>query len=119
MASKAAIKIFSLRMRHFGDVKRDSPHFGVGIVVRDNLGMIVATATRKITGFFSPFIAESRVYSSKGGSSFCVESSLPIWVIETDASNVVKAILTPYELALESFIIADFTFLASTSRENL
>ncbi|PON97926.1 hypothetical protein TorRG33x02_062410 [Trema orientale] len=116
MESKAAVQIFSLRMRLFGGlsfdskynfpavknqgsrtfswlpphpgalkvvnidaaVKRDSPHFGVGIVVRDNqLGMIVAAAIRKITGFFSLFIAESRVYSSKGGSSFLcrVESS--------------------------------------------
>ncbi|PON83892.1 Ribonuclease H-like domain containing protein [Trema orientale] len=84
-------------------VKRDSPHVGVGIIVRDNFGMIVAAVTRKITGFFSPFLAEC--IAVRDGLHFCVKLNLPIRTIETHARNVVKAILTPHELALESSII--------------
>ncbi|PON42145.1 Ribonuclease H-like domain containing protein [Trema orientale] len=84
-------------------------YVGVGAVVRDHWGPIVAAVATRLVGSFGVFIAEC--LALREGLQFCLASNLEVNVVETDALNVASAVLSYSPLSEESSILADISLL--------
>ncbi|PON81447.1 Ribonuclease H-like domain containing protein [Trema orientale] len=72
---------------------RGAYHYGIGIIIRDDIGMIVVAATRKVLGNFDVFLAE--YFAIREGLQLCVDLNIGVSCVETDSSNVVDTIRSP------------------------
>lgn len=73
----------SLQLNTEAAVREGSEFRGVGAVIRDHTGAVVACLSRKIHGSFSPVAAEC--LAIREGLLFAVSCGLKINIVETDA----------------------------------
>ncbi|KAK3220167.1 hypothetical protein Dsin_014137 [Dipteronia sinensis] len=71
---------------------RDKLVVGVGLVIRDYQGMVMATSAQCICASYSPLLAEA--VAVLRGITLAIETGLTPCVIETEALDVVKLIQT-------------------------
>ncbi|GMN66693.1 hypothetical protein TIFTF001_035757 [Ficus carica] len=82
-----------------------SDHIGIGAAIRDEKGSILGAVAKSVEGFFSPFLAEC--LALREGLSFAKEIECVNLEVETDAINVVSAVMENQELSMEGPILED------------
>ncbi|POO00893.1 Ribonuclease H-like domain containing protein [Trema orientale] len=90
-------------------VKCSSGFIGIGVVVRDCIGMVLCASSLKFAGHLSPFLAEC--VAVREGIKFAINHGLSPGVIETDAQNVVLALQEKTFNALEGPVVRDISRL--------
>ncbi|GMN53841.1 hypothetical protein TIFTF001_022971 [Ficus carica] len=78
---------------------------GVGIVARDEEGVVMSFLSRRIFGKFSPHLGEC--LAVREGVFLANFLKLDNWVVESDAMNAVRAIQNPVAEAPEANIVED------------
>lgn len=77
-------------------VDKDKQAVGIGLVIRDLQGIVMATSTQRIHASYSPLVAEA--VAVLRGVIMTIETGLTPFVVETDAlgvANLVKAGFAP------------------------
>ncbi|PKA46480.1 hypothetical protein AXF42_Ash012613 [Apostasia shenzhenica] len=77
----------------------------MGVIIRDQYGVAIAAASKRLSGHFAPNLAECMTI--KVGTELVKECNLKNWSIESDAINVINTITNPAPLAPEAHIIED------------
>lgn len=86
-------------------VEAGSLTMGIGIVIRDSVGLVLGCASVKLNGSFSPHAAE--LLALREGLRSAHESGLQIKFVESDASNAIKAINSGSPTGFEESIVVD------------
>ncbi|GMN61962.1 hypothetical protein TIFTF001_031053 [Ficus carica] len=76
-----------------------------GVVVRDDQGMVIGAAAKRVFGSFSPHVGKCIVV--REGAWFTQLLGASSWSMETDAINVVCMINNPNAHSLEANIVED------------
>lgn len=84
---------------------------GIGGVVRNSKGWVVAAIARQISGFFDPFLAEC--IALRECLQFCCDSNVFPDFVETDSTRVIEAIRDRSLSSVEGPIISDVFHLFS------
>ena len=77
---------------------------GIGVIIRDFWGLVIGFA-RRVTGFFSPHIAECLALWE--GLSFAQDLGLQIEITETYAVRLTSEVQNPSSIGENSVLIAD------------
>ncbi|GMN53247.1 hypothetical protein TIFTF001_022384 [Ficus carica] len=88
-----------------------SDHIGIGVAIRDEKGSILGAVAKSVEGSFSPFVAEC--LALREGLRFAKEIECANLEVETDAINVVSAVVDNRELSMEGPIMEDIKLLFS------
>ena len=86
-------------------VSPGSAYIGIGAAIRDERGAIVGAVAKSVEGSFSSFLAEC--ITLREGLKFAKEIECVNLEVETDATNVVSAVVDNRELSVESLILED------------
>ncbi|PON48987.1 Ribonuclease H-like domain containing protein [Trema orientale] len=78
---------------------------GAGIVIRNSMGLVLGCDSIKISGSFSPHIAELLALGE--GLRFAYESGLWVKFVESNASNAIKAINSGSPASFDESIVVD------------
>lgn len=87
---------------------------GIGVVARDDSGVVLGAMARCMIGSFTPHIAECMAV--REGVWFARAGGFPRWVVETDAINVARAVFSPSSLSVEANVLEDIHELLSFER---
>ncbi|KAK3205554.1 hypothetical protein Dsin_019600 [Dipteronia sinensis] len=86
---------------------------GIGLVIRDHQGFVMASSSQRLEVCFSPQIAEAMAI--KRGIQFAFDTGLVLVVVESDALSVVKMVNAGRQILLPTL----FSKLALKSSEDL
>ncbi|KAK1549426.1 hypothetical protein Q3G72_001947 [Acer saccharum] len=84
--------IIQVYKRSIAGVKKGRPFCGVGAVIRDDKGWVVAALSKSLPGSFSPEVGE--LLALREGLLLAQRLKLKISCVELDASNVVSKVST-------------------------
>lgn len=87
---------------------------GIGVVVRDDSGVVLGTMARRMIGSFTPHIAACMAV--REGVWFARARGFLRWVVETDAINIACAVFPPSSLSVEANVLEDIHELLSFER---
>ena len=92
-----------LKLNTNASVLPSSDHIGIGAAIRDEEGLILGVMAKSVEGSFSPFLAEC--IALREGLRFAKEIECVNLEVETDAINVVSAVVDNQELSMEGPIL--------------
>ncbi|GMN45119.1 hypothetical protein TIFTF001_014327 [Ficus carica] len=103
-----------LKLNIDASVFPSSDHIGIGAAIRDDKGSILGAVAKSVEGSFSPFVAEC--LAIREGLRFVKEIECANIKVETDAINVVSAVVDNRELSMEGPILEDVKQLLAQLR---
>ncbi|GMN52856.1 hypothetical protein TIFTF001_022008 [Ficus carica] len=103
-----------LKLNIDASVFPSSDHIGIGAAIRDDKGSILEAVAKSVEGSFSPYVAEC--LALREGLRFTKEIECANIEVETDAINVVSAVVDNRELSMEGPILEDVKQLLAQLR---
>ncbi|GMN34443.1 hypothetical protein TIFTF001_004691 [Ficus carica] len=78
---------------------------GIGVVAKDDRGVVLGAVSRRMVGLFSPHVGECLV--TREGAQLVLSCGFSKWIVEMDALNVYKTVYSFIQRSVEANVIDD------------